>query len=44
MPKAVGGPARGEMASNVIDSQSGTYDVGPDVQILARKVVAVDPT
>ena len=31
------------MASHVIDGQSGTYDVGSDVRILARTAVVVDP-
>jgi hypothetical protein len=31
------------MASHVIDGQSGTYDVGPNVRILACNAVAVDP-
>jgi hypothetical protein len=31
------------MTSHVIDSQSGTYDVGLDVRILARKAVVVNP-
>jgi hypothetical protein len=31
------------MASHVIDGQSGTYDIVPDVRILAGNAVVVDP-
>jgi hypothetical protein len=31
------------MASHVIDGQSGTYDVVPDVRILAGNAVVVNP-
>ena len=31
------------MVFHVIDGQSGTYDVGSDVSVLARTAVVVDP-
>ena len=43
IPRSVGGLARGEMASHVIDGQSATYDVGSDVSFLARNAVVIDP-
>ena len=41
--RSLGGPARGEMASHVIDGQSGAEVVGPDGRILAGNAVVVDP-
>jgi hypothetical protein len=43
MSRSIGGLARGEMASHVIDGQRGTYDVGSDVSFLARNAVVIDP-